>query len=49
MKSEGKIPYEVYQKSRRSWFGVNPVTKVIDGKKTYQRKGKYPIDYEEEY
>lgn len=41
-----KIPFEIYQKSRGSWFGVNPVTKVIDGKKVYTRKSKYPPDYE---
>lgn len=47
MKTE-KIPFEIYQKSRGSWFGINPVTKIVENKKAYSRKTKYPPDYESE-
>ncbi len=31
---------------RGSWYGVKPVTKIVDtDKRRYKRKPKYPADY----
>jgi hypothetical protein len=34
-------PIEAVRASRGSWFGVNPVTKVIPDKTKYSRKEKH--------
>jgi hypothetical protein len=43
-KSKQKSFYELQKSIRGNWNGVNPVTKMIDGKH-YSRKEKYYIDY----
>ena len=43
-RSKQKSFYELQKSIRGSWNGVNPVTKVIDGKH-YSRKEKYHMDY----
>ena len=43
-KSKQKSFYELQKSIRGSWNGVNPATKVIDGKH-YSRKEKYHMDY----
>ena len=51
------IPYEKLSKKekrrvdeikRRSWLGINPVTRIADtDRKNYKRKSKHPEKYEE--
>ncbi len=51
------VPYEkcskkakkrIDAKKRGDWNGVNPVTRIVDtSKKIYQRKPKYPQNYDE--
>ena len=42
---EGKIPFNTYRQVRRTWGAINPVTRVVQGKKVYKRKNKYTDKY----
>ena len=52
---EDFIPYQKlskkkrreYNNSKRNFWEVDPITKVVKNKKPYNRKEKYPKNYEE--
>ena len=48
-KQKPKTFYELQKSIRKDWNGIDPVTKITDGKNHYSRKNKYKIDYENDF